>query len=351
MAQPFDAGRLEFKGDAVPVAENVLVGGPTGAAGPFSVSENGILAYMTGGADIPTQLTWFDRAGKQLGVLGEPYFRGELSLSPDGSQVAVTELDRSGQNMDVWLHDVARGLRMRYTSDAAFEGAAVWSPDGHRLVFAANRKSATDYDLYAKPASGPGAEELMFAGPQAESPESWSPDGEFIAYTDQRSFLGTGPTGPSDLWVLPLSGDRKPFPFQQTPFSETQARFSPDGRWIAFVSNETRRAEVYVAPFPGPGGKVQVSTAGGNEPRWRRDGREIFYLAASTRLMAASVNGQRATFEVGAARPLFTIRPQRGAGAAYDVTADGQKFLVNALLDIPEQPVTLVVNWMADMKK
>jgi dipeptidyl aminopeptidase/acylaminoacyl peptidase len=151
--------------------------------------------------------------------------------------------------------------------------------------------------------------------------------------------------------VFPLSGDRKPLPFQQTPFSETQARFSPDGRWIAFVSNESRRLEVYVAPFPGPGGKVQISTAGGNEPRWRRDGKEIFYLAAGTRLMAAAVNGQRAGFEVGEVRQLFTIRLQRGAGAAYDVSADGQKFLVNALIDVPEVPVTLVVNWMAGLKK
>ena len=352
MAQPFDADRLELRGEAVPVAENVLAGGPTGAAGPFSVSENGILAYLAGGlADNPTQLTWFDRAGKQLGVVGETGFRGELSLSPDGSRVAVTELDPSSQNADVWFFDVARGLRTRYTSEAAFEGGAVWSPDGQRVAFAANRKSVADYDVYVKPASQPGGEELLFAGPQAESPESWSPDGRFIAYTNQRSFLGIGTTGAADLWVFPLSGDRKPLPFQQTPFSETQARFSPDGRWIAFVSNESRRLEVYVAPFPGPGGKVQISTAGGNEPRWRRDGKEIFYLAAGTRLMAAAVNGQRAGFEVGEVRQLFTIRLQRGAGAAYDVSADGQKFLVNALIDVPEAPVTLVVNWMAGLKK
>src|SRR4029450_2754049 len=177
----------------------------------------------------PTQLTWFDRAGKQLGVVGETGFRGELSLSPDGSRVAVTELEPSSQNADGWFFDVARGLRTRYTSEAAFEGGAVWSPDGQRVAFAANRKSGADYGVNVKRASHPGREELLFAGPQAESPESWSPDGRFIAYTNQRSFLGVTPTGSPDLWVLPLAGDRKPFPFLQTPFAETQARFSPDG--------------------------------------------------------------------------------------------------------------------------
>jgi eukaryotic-like serine/threonine-protein kinase len=349
MAQAFDANRLAFGGEAFPVAEQVLVGGPTGTAGAFTVSENGVLAYQTG-SENPSLLTWLDRAGARLGVLGEPGFMGELSLSPDGSRLAVTQFDERGANVDVWLYDVARGVRTRFTSGPRIEGGAVWSPDGKRVIFTANRKTASDFDLYVKPTDGPGADELLLAGPHAESAESWSADGRFVAYTNQRTFLDTVPSGAADVWVLPLFGDWKPISFLQTNFAETQPRFSRDGRWIAFVSNESGRNEVYVAPFPGPGAKVPVSTSGGVQPRWRGDGREIFYLAAGGRLMAAAVNGNT-SFEVGAARPLFTFRPRGLAGASYDVSADGQRFLVNALVDVAPQPVTLVVNWLAGLKK
>jgi Tol biopolymer transport system component len=350
MAQPFDAGKLEFRGAAVAVADELLVGGPTGASGAFTVSENGMLAYQTG-SSVPSQLTWFDRAGKRLGVLGDPGFIGELSLSFDGLRAAVSELDFQSENADIWLYDVARGVRTRYTSAGGVENSAVWSPDGQRVAFSANPKAPFDFDLYVKPANGTGAEELLVASPPAIAPQSWSPDGRFIVYGNQNPTFMNEPAAGTDLWVLPLSGDRKPFPFLQTPFFESQARFSPDGRWVAFVSNESRRSEVYVTPFPGPGAKWPISTAGGQQPRWRRDGREIFYVAGGSRLMAATINAQGASVKVGAAEPLFTIRPRAGLGAVYDVAPDGQRFLVNALVDVPEAPVTLVVNWMAGLKK
>ncbi len=254
------------------------------------------------------------------------------------------------QNLaDVWVYDVARGFRTRLTLGPTVEAAAVWSPDGQQLVFSANRKDRPDFDLFVKPASGIGAEEFLFSGAQPEAPESWSPDGRFIAYVSPWALIG-GPERPSDLWVLPLFGDRKPVPFLQTPFTETQAKFSPDGRWLAFVSNESRRNEVYVARFPSPDAKWQLSTAGGSQPRWRSDGTEIFYIAGGNRLMAAAVKSE-SSVEVSVVRSLFTIRPRAGAGRAYDVSADGQRFLVNALVDVPEPPVTLVVNWVAGLAR
>ena len=351
MARPFDVARLEFTGDAVPIAEDVLVGGPTNVSGTFAVSANGILAYQTGSM-VLSQLTWFDRTGKQLGVMGPPGILGEVSLSPDGSQAAAIDIDPSGRNADIWLYDVTRGVRTRYTSDEGIEGGAVWAPDGQRLAYYANRKSPSDFDMFAKPTSGAGGEHLLIAGPKGETPESWSPDGRFIAYsTRDASFSLAGQIGNADLWLLPTSGDPQPRPFLQTPFAETQARFSPNGRWIAFVSNETRRNEVYVASFPDGQHKLAISSSGGSAPRWRRDGSEIFFIAPGGRVTATSLHERSGAIEVGAAQLLFTIRPRVGAGDVYDVTPDGQRFLVNALVNTPEQPVTIVVNWTADLTK
>jgi hypothetical protein len=196
-----------------------------------------------------------------------------------------------------------------------------------------------------KATSGSGAEKLLFEDSLNKYPLSWSPDGRLLLYGS------TGLQTNNDLLLLPLSGERKPIPFLQTQFSEARGRFSPDGRWMAYQSDESGRMEVYAAPFPGPGGKWQISTAGGTFPRWRADGAEIFYLAPGNRLMAAPVNGKGATFEVGAVKALFDIRPA-GGGYRYDVTADGQRFLTN---EVEEQtgsaPVTVVLNWTAGVKK
>ncbi len=257
---------------------------------------------------------------------------------------------KNWDSADVWVYDVARGARTRFTFDAAnLELAPVWSPDGQRIVFGSTRQGVTD--LYVKSVLGTGAEELVLATGEAEQPISWSPDGRFLSFMrtgTEAAVYGIPPT--ADVWVLPLFGDRTPVAFLQTRFAEGHGRFSPDGRWMAYMSTETGRAEVYVAPFPGPGAKVPISTAGGTQPRWRRDGTEIFYVAGN-RLMAASVNGQGATFEVGAARPLFEIRPRSGFGSFYDVSADGQRFLVNTIVESTSTPITLVVNWPALLKK
>ena len=343
MAQPFDVKRLETTGDAFPIAEQVQAGGG-GAKGAFSVSEEGILAYQTGAAESGSQLTWFDRSGKQTGMLGDLANYASLHLSPDGKRAAVSI---AGRNGDIWIYEVARGLRTRLTFDPEAQHDVIWAPDGNRLVFNSTRKGRLD--LYQKAADGSGSEELLVESDVDKYPNSWSRDGRFVLYSTAFDV----PKTKTDLWVLPLSGDRKPFPFLQTEFNESRGHFSPDGSWIAYQSDESGRDEVYVASFPGPGGKRQISTAGGTFPRWRSDGKEIFYLAPDNKLMAAEVKGQGVNLEVGAARVLFDVRPGNPtSGYQYDFNSDGQRFLVNTSMDQKvSSPITVVINWTAGLKK
>ncbi len=342
MAQPFDGRRLVLTGDAFPIAEQIqTLGSPP--IGVFSASENGVLAYLTGSGAAGSPLVWVDRTGKQIGVLGDSAAYSDLELSPDGKRASVSIPDQTGRR-DVWLYDVARGLRTRYTFGPTMAQTSIWSPDGSRIVFNSNRKGR--YDLYQKASSGAGADEVLVEDNLDKYPTSWSPDGQFILYSQPG-----GPAGTASVFVLPVSGDRKPHPFLQTPFNETEGQFSPDGKWVTYVSNESGRNEVYVAPFSGPGGKWQISTAGGSFPRWRHDGTEIFYVAPDNKLTAAAVNGKGSSFEVGAVKPLFQMRTT-GARYEYAVSADGQRFLINTF---PEQaasaPITVVVNWTAGLKK
>jgi serine/threonine protein kinase len=357
MAQRLDTNRLELTGEAVPVAERVQIGGTTGRTGAFSVSQTGVLAYQTQTGTTGSQLVWFDRSGNQIAVLGDRSIYGEVELSPDRKRVAVGLLDSARKTRDIWLYDVARGLRTRFTFDPADENASIWSPDGSHIIYNSTRKG--NADLYQMTSSGAGSEEIVLAGGPYKIPLSWSPDGRFVLYMIRT---GNGAGAPDNLWLLPLFGDRKPVPFLQTPFDEPQAQFSPDGRWVAYVSNESGRYEVYVVPFPGPGGgKWQISTAGGRLPRWRHDGKEIFYLAADNKLMGAVVNAEGSSIEVGAVRPLFQTRAANSAGSqgligggayTYDVSADGQRFLINTAI-APGQtaPITIVVNWTAGLRK
>jgi Tol biopolymer transport system component len=350
VAQPFDAERLELTGDPAPVAEDVATGGASGAGGGFSLSTAGVLAYQTGSAEgggqagVLTQLTWFDRSGKRLDTIGDAVRAADLALSPDALRAAISVFDLARRSRDIWFVDIARGLRTRFTFAAEAEQTSVWSPDGSRVVFNANRKGRLD--LYMKSSSGAGAEEELLVSDLDKVPADWSRDGRYVAF-----YVLSAPQTRNDLWILPLTGDRKPFPFLQTQFNEGQGRFSPDGRWIAYASDESGRSEVYVAPFPGPGGKWQVSTAGGVWPRWDRGGKELYYRASDNRLMVAEVNGAASAFAVGAVRPLFTL-PGTGQASAYEVTPDGQRFLVNALSEASMAvPITLLVNWPALLRK
>ncbi|HEU5256858.1 MAG TPA: protein kinase [Vicinamibacterales bacterium] len=342
LAQPFDVNRLMLTGDPFPVAEQVQIAGNP-PVGVFSASETGILAYQAGTRGTETELVWFDRAGKKLGTLGTPGPYLDVELSSDAKQAAINLPDQTSRGRDIWLFDVARNLRTRFTFNAADELTAIWSPDRSRVVFSSRRNGKLD--LYVKAASGAGTEELLFEDQFDKIPTSWSADGQYLLYVSFR-----GATTGNDLYVLPLSGERKPIPFATMPFSEAPGAFSPDGRWIAYSSNESGTNELYVAPFPARGGKWQVSNGSAGAFRWSRNGAEIVYLAPDSTLMAVDVNGKGTAFEVGTVKPLFRTRvaPVRSEWA---VTPDGQRFLINTL---PEQTVspliTVVVNWTAELK-
>jgi len=350
MAQRFDHERLELSGDAVSLAEQVQIpgAGDTGTAGAFSVADTGALVYQTGLDVVRSQLTWFDRAGRQVGLLGDQADYSDVALSADGRRAAVSVLDPARSTRDLWLYDVARGLRTRLTSDLADEIAPVWSPDLSRVMFASGRKGG--FDIYQKVLSGAAGEDLVLEESLGEFPESISSDGRFLLYV-----FGSGTLRRSDLWVLPLFGDRKPVPFLATSFIETQAQFSPDGRWIAYTSNESGQYEVYVAPFPGPGNSFRVSPAGGSWPKWRRDGSEIFFLATGNTLTSATVTSDGADFVVSDIRPLFAVRPRpqvRLDAFLYEVSADGQRFLVNSFVEeTASTAITLMVNWTAALHR
>ena len=344
MAQPFDTRRLELTGDAFPIVDSIQTQGSVNPYGLFSASENGVLVYQAGPGTGGSQLAWFDRTGKQIGVLGDSTAIALPELSPDGKRLSENRPAQTGDAVDIWVYDLARGLPTRFTFGGdAF--ASIWSPDGSQVVF--NSRPKGHFDLYQKASSGAGAEELLFQDSLDKFPESWSPDGRFIL------FRSAGASTNFNLFVLPLSGDRKPFPFLSidTKFVMLFGQFSPDGRWVVYTSTESGRTEVYVAPFPGPGGKWQISTAGGSAPRWRRDGAEIFYLAPDNKLTVAAVNGKGSTFEVGTVRPLFQTN-SIGSNSTFAVSADGQRFLINtASAQAASAPITVVLNWTAGLKK
>jgi len=350
LAQRFDASKLELSGEAFPVAEPVGVDALAWQS-RFSVSESGVLVYDSSGGS-NRHLVWLDRSGKPLQTLGSPGTYWNLDLSPDGRRVAANRTDPQTGSGDIWLFDLARGSNPRFTFHPALEGAPLWSPDGSRIAFFSSRDGP--YNLYQKATSGAGEEQLLLKTNANKWPTDWSRDGRFLLYTE------LDPKTRADLWLLPLTGEtknteRKPVPFLRTEFDERNARFSPDGKWMAYQSNESGRYEIYMRAFspnqPPGGGRWQVSTGGGVEPRWRRDGKELFYLAPDRKLIAVEVKAG-ANFEAGIPRPLFQTRvfPGRIVAARYDVTADGQRFLVNSEVEEGEA-ATVILNWPAALKK
>ena len=341
LAQPFDADRLATTGEATVVARDMA------NAAAFSASTSGVLAYRIGSLTSPTQLALVDRSGTPMSTIGAPSDQVILGLSPDGGRVALGILDPAQRTRDIWIHDLGRDIRTRLTFDKGDKFGAVWSPDATRLVFGSWRRPGA-LNLYQQAANGSGAEEPLLAGSFMKYVSSWSPDGRFILYSNGTTGSPTG----NDIWLVPMSGDRTPRPLLQTGSNEGDGQFSPDGRWVAYRSSESGRNEVYVIPFPGPGGKWQVSTSGGTQPRWRRDGKELYYLTGGNAVMAAAVNGQGAAFEVGPVQRLFEARLRTdagtlGTGNLYDVSADGQRFLINRIVDDPanEAPIRVVTNW------
>ena len=335
-AQPFDTGRLALRGDPTPVAEQV-----TG----FSASAAGSIAYRIGSAAGQEQFAWLDRSGKEMERVGnrDNAIGNNPSLSPDGRYVAL-DTNRGGENSDIWLLELARGVLNRFTFDPAVDQRPVWSPDGARVVFNSNRKGA--YDLYIKSATGTGNEELILATPQPKTPMDWSRDGRFLLYRVNDPKTGY------DIWALPMQGERKPVAILNSPFDEREAQFSPDGKWIAYQSNESGRTEIYVQPFPGLGRKSQISTNGGAQVRWRGDGKELFYIGLDDRLTAFPIrfspDGQ--SIEPGTPVPLFVTHIggalQGTARQQYVVSPDGQRFLMRVpTAETDTSPITLILNW------
>jgi eukaryotic-like serine/threonine-protein kinase len=344
MAQSFDARRLRLTGRAVQLADQL---NSTLFDGLYSASNTGVLAYaVTGGNN--RKLTWYDRQGKVLGQVGEPTARDELSLSPDGTRVAEGRTDDQGI-WSVWMVDVARGANTRFTFEGG-GGDGTWSPDGHQIVYASN--GGQSQDLYLKPASGAGQGELLLHSPETKSPMDWSRDGRFLLFdqlNQNRKF---------DLWVLPITGDRKPAPYLVSSFSKRQAKFSPDGHWVVYTSSESGIDEVYVQPFPmASGGKWPVSNGGGSQPRWSHTGKELFYFTPDETLMAVDVNTSGGTVQLGIPKALFRASMLGGTGGAttsswrWDISPDDQRFLINAALDdAATSPLTLLLNWQSAIK-
>ena len=346
MAQPFDARRLELSGEAVPVAEKV---GSYLDYGLFSASNNGVLVYRSGvGQDY--QLTWLDRQGRVLGTVGEPGRYNSMALSPDGRRVAVSRINAENTpNWDVWLLDVQRNTSTRLSYDQVRATFPIWSADGSSIIFDANYGG--EVNLYLKLASGASGERLLLKSTVGEKyATSWSRDGRFLLYT------AVNPKTKNDIWVLPLQGDRKPIPFLRTEFNESSAQLSPDGHWIAYLSDESGKDEIYVRDFSSgtaqgswdAASKWLISKGGGNNPRWRRDGKELFYVASDRKLMSVDISATP-VFEAGTPRPLFQLPPGFIGG---DVIADGRRFLVGVPVgQSASVPFTVVLNWQATLKK
>jgi len=343
LAQAFDSTRVGLgPGDPVPVAEKVSDAfNSSGLA--YSMSETGVLAYVSGANRNVAQLTWVDRGGKVISTLGQPVAYSFPQLSPDGTRVAVSSF--FGSNNDVWIGDVARGLMTRATFDVASDQIAVWSPDGTRIAFGSERVAGYS-DLFQRLSSGAGTEEQLTKSTVAKFPFAWTPDGKSLLFSQ------TAPKG-VELWVLPLAGDRKPYPYLQTGFNSAQAQLSADGRWVAYASNESGRYEVYVQSFPTPGAKAQLSVAGGNQPRWARDGKELFYVAADRKLTAVAIRTDTAV-QPGAATALFDthlLDPFPYGLPQYDVAPDGKRFLLLVAKEAAAVPMTVVLNWTAALRK
>jgi len=349
VAQPFDPTRGEFRGEPVTVTSDVEYDRTTWRA-TFTVSETGMLVYHPGEGIAGTTLRWVDPAGKQTGIVGEPDLYRDVRISPDGKRLAVTRGDPS----DIWIYDLIRGVGTRFTFDQGVnEFLPTWSPDGRRLAFSSDRSGRGA--IYVKEASGSAEEELLQQSSEPQRVADWSADGRFILYEQ-----GDPSKGRVELWAVPISGDRRPFPVVQGSSRDEIGRFSPDGAWVAYHSDESGTYQVYVTRFAPPSpaarrspasvGKWQVSAQGGVLPMWRGDGRELFFLGLDNRLMAVALQGRGGGLEIGAARPMFTANFPP-VGVPYDVSRDGKKFILYAGEEATSTPLTLVLHWNARLKK
>jgi Tol biopolymer transport system component len=323
LAQAFDVIKLQLTGEPTRIAEGVDYYRSNGNSA-FSVSDAGVLAYH-GGAG-PRYLTWFDRSGRKLGTVGTPRHFGSLRISPDGARAAAEVVDPRLGTSDIWIYDLTRSGASRLTTDLNDENFPVWSANSGRILFGSDRGTKKDAssDFYVKNASGMGNEELIFDQLGAQFSEDWSNDERLVAYREDSRKTR------NDIWILPLAGGGKAWPFANTRFEECCARFSPDSTHVAFVSDESGTMEVYLASLQGSGPRALVSGGGGIAVRWRRDGKELFYLAGDGRTVVAVPVRLRPTLQAGTPIRLFTLGLETGfrhkaRNPAFDVTPDGTR--------------------------
>jgi dipeptidyl aminopeptidase/acylaminoacyl peptidase len=339
MAQPFDVARLEVTGDAVPLGDQVQIGGGPQSSGTIAVSSSGVIAYQDG-TNSKASLLWFDEDGRPQGTLSEPRGFGYPQLSPNGRQLAISIREDFTRNRDVWVYDTTRGSRTRVTDQDSDDFSPVWSPDGKQIIYTAPRDG--DLNLYVHDFAAGGTDRRLLDRDGVEIPTSWSTDGQFILFQSQSPN--------ADIFMLSMR-DLKVEPFANSRFSEIAAKFSPDGRWIAYVSDETGLQEVYVAPVGRAAAKTVVSTDGGFGPRWRHDGKELFYIREDGTLMAVPIHVSAATVTAGQPRRLFQSTFTTRLQTPFDVTSDG-RLLVMADVDDPmPQAITLIINWPASLRK
>ncbi|MFI5181269.1 MAG: protein kinase [Thermoanaerobaculia bacterium] len=342
VGQRFDPATLALSGQPVRVADDVNFDEGVWR-GTFTASENGILAFELGQAGGGGQLTWLDTSGRRLATVGERSVAYSLRLSPDGRRALAILGD---PNNDIWVYELERGVRIRLTRDAQVIMSPQWSPDGSQILFGA-QQGPNQFTFATVLANGAGEKTVLYQSEERIEPTDWSRDGRYV-------LVDRGNIGAVDVWAIPLADPAGAFRLIQTPSYRTGGQFSPDGRWVAFNSRESGRTEVYVTSFSERGARWQVSASGGTQPRWRRDGQELYFVGADGELMSAAVDCRGPRFEVRDVKPLFRVSmfagPRLGAHA-YDVAPDGKRFLVNAAGESGAARVALVVHWDADLPK
>jgi hypothetical protein len=342
LAQPFDPTRLETNGDPVTIVDQISLYGDYLGFGNYSVSRSGTLLFDA--FRLLTRLEWFDRAGKQTGVFGDPAPHFTPRISPQGAHIAFDKYDTGTQTTQVWVGDVSRGVQTRLTSGPGSNSGPVWSPDGSRIAFQSDRKHQAD--VYVRAVAGTGADEAITDEDRQKIPIDWSRDGRFLTVFDREG----GGNRRIQLSAIPLFGDRKPFVVvPPVPGVLFGGRLSPDARWLAYETDESGRGEVYVVSFPEGQGRVQISNAGGVSAKWSRGGREILYTAFDGKVTSVEVDASHG-LRVGTPKALFQL--PEGTAFNWDVSADGERFLLNVpVIKSSSVPLSLVVNWMAGLRK
>jgi len=345
-AQRFDVSSLSVVGEAEPIAGDVNVQINMLRTG-FAVSQAGQLLYFSTGGASDIELIVTDRSGKELSAMEAAEKSNNLRLSPDGEKLAVSETDALNAGGAIWIYDLRSKIRSRFTFGAGLASSPTWSPDGSQVALGSTRGGA--FNVYVKPITGAAEEKALHPSPEDERPQSWSADGRFLVMDSRPRSRQSTP----EIAVLPLAGDGKPFSYLNASYANSGGQLSPDGRWLAYVSYESGRPEVYVTAFPQAKGKWQVSSTGANTPRWRHDGRELFFCRTDGILMSAEVTAEKDSFAVGSVKALSERRIfQTFYSATYDVFPDGQRFIMAAVKpEAIHAPLTLVTNWQAELKK